>query len=205
MVDKPTSSGGENKFVMRWRQILEAAAGLFAKKGFHRTTTKEIAEAADVSEGTLYNYFKNKNDILMGILQNLIEKQKLARSMEISLPINEREFFSVYFREQRKQLDQNFDMAQSVLSAILDDQELRERYYRQLLEPTMKNLERQMDMRIKLGQIKETDPELLARFFTSFTLGTFLLQVVDDPVIEDQWDAFIKLSETIFFDGISSR
>ncbi|MCK4450178.1 MAG: helix-turn-helix transcriptional regulator, partial [Anaerolineae bacterium] len=41
----------------RRAQILDAAATMFAKKGFHRATTKEIAKAASVSPGTIYNYF----------------------------------------------------------------------------------------------------------------------------------------------------
>ena len=49
--------------------ILEAAGRLFAEKGYHRTTTKDIAEASDVSEGTIYNYFSSKEDLLFGILK----------------------------------------------------------------------------------------------------------------------------------------
>ncbi|MFL7790868.1 MAG: helix-turn-helix domain-containing protein, partial [Anaerolineae bacterium] len=41
----------------RRNQILDAAAAVFAEKGFHRTTTKEIASRAGIAEGTIYNYF----------------------------------------------------------------------------------------------------------------------------------------------------
>ena len=55
-----STSRRERRIANRRTLILEAAARLFAEKGFHRTTTRDIAEAADVSEGTLYNYFENK-------------------------------------------------------------------------------------------------------------------------------------------------
>ena len=47
----------------RRNQILDAAAAVFAEKGFHRATTKEIAKTAGVSEGTIYNYFASKADL----------------------------------------------------------------------------------------------------------------------------------------------
>jgi AcrR family transcriptional regulator len=51
----------------RQAQILAAAARVFGQKGFERATTREIAAAADVSEGTLYNYFDSKVDLLDGV------------------------------------------------------------------------------------------------------------------------------------------
>lgn len=46
-----------------------AAAKIIAEQGYAKTSTKAIADAADIAEGTLYNYFKNKRDILLAILQ----------------------------------------------------------------------------------------------------------------------------------------
>jgi AcrR family transcriptional regulator len=51
----------------RRAEILASAARLFAERGFANTTTREIAESADVAEGTLYNYFANKREILLAI------------------------------------------------------------------------------------------------------------------------------------------
>jgi|SRR5436190_7967267 len=52
----------ENKEKTR-RAILRAALELFAKKGFHRTTTKAISQRAKIGEGTLFNYFRTKEDL----------------------------------------------------------------------------------------------------------------------------------------------
>ncbi|MDD5494772.1 MAG: helix-turn-helix domain containing protein, partial [Dehalococcoidia bacterium] len=46
----------------RLQQISKVAASLFFKKGYWRTTTKEIAEACNISVGTLYYYIKSKDD-----------------------------------------------------------------------------------------------------------------------------------------------
>lgn len=49
-------------------QILEAALKVFAEKGFSASRTSEVAKEAGVSEGTVFNYFKTKKDLLLGML-----------------------------------------------------------------------------------------------------------------------------------------
>lgn len=48
----------------RRRQIVAAAVQLFIEKGFHKTTTRQIAKAAGFSIGTLYEYVASKEDVL---------------------------------------------------------------------------------------------------------------------------------------------
>lgn len=49
----------------RWRQIVEAAVPLFTAQGFHQTTTRQIARAVGLSIGTLYEYVRTKEDVLL--------------------------------------------------------------------------------------------------------------------------------------------
>jgi TetR/AcrR family fatty acid metabolism transcriptional regulator len=48
----------------KYQQILEAAVKVFAQQGFHHSTVAQIAKVAGVADGTIYLYFKNKDDIL---------------------------------------------------------------------------------------------------------------------------------------------
>jgi TetR/AcrR family fatty acid metabolism transcriptional regulator len=50
---------------VRRRAILEAAVGVFARRGFFNSRTREIAEAAGIAEGTIYLYFEGKDDLLL--------------------------------------------------------------------------------------------------------------------------------------------
>ena len=49
----------------KYQQILEAAIKVFARQGFHQSTVAQIAKEAGVADGTIYLYFKNKDDILV--------------------------------------------------------------------------------------------------------------------------------------------
>jgi len=57
---KANNSAGE-----KYHRILEAAVSVFAEKGFHQATISQIAREAGVADGTIYLYFKNKDDILV--------------------------------------------------------------------------------------------------------------------------------------------
>jgi TetR/AcrR family fatty acid metabolism transcriptional regulator len=50
-------------------QIIEAAVKVFAKKGFYNAKVSEIAREASVADGTIYLYFKNKDDILISLFE----------------------------------------------------------------------------------------------------------------------------------------
>lgn len=49
----------------RWRQIVEATVPLFTRQGFHQTTTRQMAKAVGLSIGTLYEYVRTKEDVLL--------------------------------------------------------------------------------------------------------------------------------------------
>ena len=52
-------------------RIIDAARAVMLNKGLVRATTKEIARAAGLSEGTLYNHFANKEDLFLCTLNEL--------------------------------------------------------------------------------------------------------------------------------------
>jgi TetR/AcrR family fatty acid metabolism transcriptional regulator len=49
----------------KYHRILEAAVKVFARCGFYQSTISQIAKEAGVADGTIYLYFKNKDDILV--------------------------------------------------------------------------------------------------------------------------------------------
>ncbi|MFD1708714.1 TetR/AcrR family transcriptional regulator [Siminovitchia sediminis] len=59
---------------MRRGQMIRGAVSLFKQKGFHRTTTREIAKAAGFSIGTLYEYIRTKEDVLFLVCDSIYER-----------------------------------------------------------------------------------------------------------------------------------
>jgi AcrR family transcriptional regulator len=55
----------------RAQSILKAAETLFAREGYHQTSMEQIADQAEIAVGTLYVYFKNKEDLLIRLLDEI--------------------------------------------------------------------------------------------------------------------------------------
>lgn len=65
----------DERLVMKRRnQMIKGAVTLFKEKGFHRTTTREIAKAAGFSIGTLYEYIRTKEDVLYLVCDSIYDE-----------------------------------------------------------------------------------------------------------------------------------
>ena len=70
----PRSSGGDKR-----ERILDAAERVFAESGFFNTRVSAIARSAGVADGTIYLYFKSKDDVLISLFESRMER--VNRSM----------------------------------------------------------------------------------------------------------------------------
>jgi AcrR family transcriptional regulator len=201
--DEPPHSRRERRATARRTQILNAATHLFSERGFDHTTTRDIAAAADVSEGTLYNYFDTKDQMLLSIMSRLGDSQQLAAKLIDSLPQDAREFLHEILYLRKDFVDQNFDMLRSVVAETLVHPELRQQYYQDLLLPNFKLLEDHLQARRNLEQIRDVDVSLAARMLVAITTGLFFLNALGDPLVKDRWAELAQLITSIFFDGVA--
>lgn len=85
MVQKMTPIREQTRAVMR-SLLARTALDLFAAKGYENTTVEEVAAAAGVSRRTLFNYFRNKEDLA---LSGLSEQGELIAARFAERPTNE--------------------------------------------------------------------------------------------------------------------
>ena len=65
---------GRQRHEAKYQRILDAALEIFARKGFHEAKISEIARTAGVADGTIYLYFKNKDDLLIYLFEEQFGK-----------------------------------------------------------------------------------------------------------------------------------
>ncbi|HEX8799995.1 MAG TPA: TetR/AcrR family transcriptional regulator, partial [Terriglobales bacterium] len=71
----------------KYQRILDAAVAVFAEKGFFVSRISDIADRADVADGTVYLYFKNKDEILATAINTAFDGfMKTAREQLSNLP-----------------------------------------------------------------------------------------------------------------------
>lgn len=97
MESKQVPSSIKNRALVEKRrdQMIQGAVSLFREKGFHKTTTREIAKASGFSIGTLYEYIRTKEDVLFLVCDSIYEqvnarmKDVVAASVPGETPLEE--------------------------------------------------------------------------------------------------------------------
>jgi TetR/AcrR family fatty acid metabolism transcriptional regulator len=87
-------------------KIIDAAVSVFAERGFHQARVSDIARLAGVADGTIYLYFRNKEDLLLSIFEEKMDE--LLSGLAVALKHTEhpeeqvREFARFHFRQVRE-------------------------------------------------------------------------------------------------------
>jgi AcrR family transcriptional regulator len=133
--DIPTQVKDPDLVNRRRSQIADAAVQLFIEKGFHKTTTRQIARASGISIGSLYEYFTSKEDILYMVCESihaevesgLTEAMSRATAGPEALAEVIREYFEVCHR-----------MSDFILLIYQESQSLPSQWRKRVLENELK-------------------------------------------------------------------
>jgi AcrR family transcriptional regulator len=186
----------------RRKQILDAATQVFAEKGFHRATIKDIARVAGIGDGTIYTYFASKTEVLLGILHRLNESTEREQQLMPESDQDLRSFFTAYLRQRMALLWPNAEVFQAVLPEMLVNEELREIYYQQVLAPTFIVAEHSFQVQSATGQVQSIDVPLTVRAIAGMIFGLLTLQLLGDEVIAERWKELPEVLATLMFDGL---
>ncbi len=155
------------------RQILvEAAANLFAQKGYLATTTKEIAEAADIGESTLYGYFASKKDILEAILatQGEVVDSLLSHIAELE----ERQSFVDLVDLLMEKVLSNAVYNRVILAESWTEDEIFQAFLTSHWRPVMQTLQDFVSKKIKDGSFRAMDTDLATRMMVACFIAAVL-------------------------------
>jgi len=188
----------------RREQIVGAATRVFAEKGFHRATTREVARAAGVSEGTIYNYFEDKDALLLAILDRLNETERRAADFEEGMATDFRGFLKQYLRRRMTLIWESREVFRVVLSEMLVNGELRERYLRHVADPTMRIAEENLRSRMEQGEVRETDAPLAMRSVAGAVLGVLVLDLLGDEEIGSRSDEVPDVLTGLLIQGLGA-
>ena len=184
----------------RRKQILDAATQVFAEKGFHRATIKDIARVAGIADGTIYTYFASKDEVLLAVLDRLNETTERKQQFVLGDEQDLKAFFRAYLQQRMALLWPNAEVFRAVLPELLVNGELRKRYYEQVLAPTIAVGEQFFQAQSEQLQI---NIPLTVRAIAGTLLGLLLLQLLGDEVLASQWEELPNVLTTLFFDKIS--
>lgn len=120
----------------KYKQIIEAAVVVIAQNGYHQAQVSKIAKEASVADGTIYLYFKNKEDILVSVF---------------------REKMSIFTQNLRDILDKETDASTRLLKMI-------ENHFRVLHEDRHLAIVTQLELRQSNKQLRLRINEVLKEY-----------------------------------------
>jgi AcrR family transcriptional regulator len=189
----------------REAQILDAATRVFANKGFRAATTKEIAAEAGVSEGTIYNYFDSKYDLLIAMSKRLA-LGFLYQLEALPAEKNVRGYVTAVVTERFRLLMEHMDLIRALMPEVMVDDELRTVYTEEVLSPILSYLGALFENRAKAGVFREVDVQIVGRAMIGAVMSFGYLWLRDPSSIgrPSQQEVISEVVD-LFLDGLRVR
>ena len=162
----------QRRIARRRREILAAAARVFASKGFAKATTREIADEADVAEGTLYNYFGGKREMLLSMAEEM--EMPLEEAMIAVSGQNDRAAAVALFEAAFDFAETQIPFLRALFSEAWVDDELLEQFFTGRLTRMEERLRTYIAERIAAGAFRPFDPAVGARAVMGLYFGLML-------------------------------
>ncbi len=170
---------------VRRAHILDAAARVFAERGYHRATIKDVARAAGVADGTIYNVFENKTALLLSLLDPLD-----AASTPATRPGAEgggaAAQLEAYLQERWDAFSpETLQVLRAVLAEALVNDELRQLFFARVLAPALDG-----PTAAATAMDGGADAGVALRPLVGAMLGLILLRLLGDEVTAAHWQTF---------------
>ena len=187
----------------RRQQILDAAAAVFARKGFHEARMEDIAREADISKGTLYLYFESKDAIILTMMDRFF-----AHSMEelqALLPGYEGSIGELlltltrFFAAQEEQMQKLAPIAYEYYALSARRPEVRQ-FFHDYFANYRQGVAALIQLGIERGEFRTLDPQEVAVVICSIYEGLLLLQMADPQVV--RWSVMGERAIQLVLDGL---
>ena len=174
----------------KYKQIVDAAVIVIAKNGYHQAQVSKIAKEAGVADGTIYLYFKNKEDILISIFAEkmAIFVENVEKILKKEISTSEKLF---------KMIDNHFRLLHEDRNlAIVTQLELRQtnKELRIRISDVLKEYLTLLDIILQEGMDNRTlDNSIDIRLARQMVFGT-IDETITSWVMKDQKYDLMKLS-----------
>ncbi len=196
----------------RRRQILQAAVRIFARRGYATATIEDVARAAGVAEGTIYNYFHSKEDLLIHIPRHLVApvfNQLAARLPEVSTAADAERVLLTLGQAMVVRITSNLRFIKVFLSALpYLSRKAREEYMRLMPLAAAGMLEAHLRQGMAQGLYRrDLEPAIVARALPGTMLMFTLTQEVllGRRMVAYSYDAIIRETIRFFLHGVLER
>lgn len=176
---------------LRREQILGAAIKVFSEKGFQVAKMQEVANAAGVANGTVYNYFRSKDELLLALLAQLSECEQRQAQMEQIKAGDLEAVFVAQLQQRFRALQAQKGLWRVVLPELITNAQLRQKGFEQIFGPIFELGEATFGGLSKSSKLRKLEASHMVRAIAASVLGVFVLVLLDDSKNEREADAIL--------------
>ncbi len=183
-----TNSSGSGRMAGedRRRQILGVAMSLFSQRGFRGTTTKEIAQAAGVSEAMVFRHFATKDELYSAILDQKACHTGTMEGVCVGLAgVMERgddyEVLSGIAAGMLQHHEEDFEFVRLLLYSALEGHELFQMFWERNVRQMALFMHSYISERQQAGAFRDIDPLIVARMFSGAVINHSFVNSLFDP------------------------
>jgi AcrR family transcriptional regulator len=210
--NEATPSGSRLTAEERRLQILRVAVSLFSQRGFVGTTTKEIAQAAGVSEAMVFRHFANKQELYSAILDHkACSGDAMNPEAMVAEALQEKDDRAVFERLavgalEHHECDPEFQRL--LLHAALEGHELAQMFFEKFVRRVYELLGNYIAERQRDGAMVAMDPAIVVRAFIGMIIHHSLNNNLWDPqrrLLKISNQEAAKQFSDILLNGISRK
>ena len=157
----------------RKAELINAAISCFGRKGYFATTIDHIAKEASLSKGSVYRFFKSKDDVLLEILHYYKEEVDKTFEVEFEETNNPREALKTLFRTIVAFLSQHAEMERTWREFAYHPLSIRE--YSKIMKEIQDDTESILKQGMQEGLFIEQDVATVSHIVMAFQEGLFEL------------------------------
>jgi AcrR family transcriptional regulator len=158
--------------------ILKASLHLFAEKGFHGTSMRDIAREADITEGLIYHYFASKRDLFRAIIEEHSFLPLLRTLPDLAGQLDLRALLIVLARGFFDVLRQNTELTRLLLQEVQVFPEEKEAFFADAVGESISELAKILETRMNSKARAGVDPQVASRLFFNALLAFFVEQEI---------------------------
>jgi len=190
----------------RREEILSAAASVFAARGFSNATTKAIAEQADIAEGTIYNYFSSKEDLVAALAER-VQAEISALIPPASATQDDRALVRSAVEGLLELIAERRTEIRGLVTALWDRGPLFQGFLVPGAGEWIARVSEFLQRRAAEGKIRECDASVVARMVMGMVIYVVMpyLQGIEPLPSTDEQRRHADLLVTVLFDGLARR
>lgn len=186
----------------RQTSLIRAATGLFAKKGFNGTTTKEIAKAAGISEALVFKHFPTKRALYAAILAEKVTVRALLVAIEESAKKRDDRRVFTLIASYRIRPGVDPTLLRLLLFSALEGHELSDMFFGKHHKVFYDHLAAYIRQRVEDGAFRQVDPLLAARAFIGMVVHHRLLHEIFGVPMDRSYEDTVSTYVEIFLHGL---